>query len=240
MDVGSPFSLAFLAETRRGTRLIGADSFPRISKPCFPRASRAFDVALPDRRASFSSFVSSMPYPDAEAGSGIIPDPARSKAANFWNGKSRKHFPRMGTLLRIDAPLFVRATRSGRPIDGAAPTEPRIGYGSTHRSIFPESQFGTDTRSIFQEAGWGEVQTGSIPLLIVERAGAWGQSGLDRHEIGVTKTFRVIEDGDHFWKHTVNRDLLRLRHRERRIFGVSCLKQFHGFRCFGRIGHWLR
>src|SRR5712671_954953 len=47
---------------RRGTRLIGADSFPRISNPRFPRASRAFDVALPDDRASFSSLVSSMPY----------------------------------------------------------------------------------------------------------------------------------------------------------------------------------
>ena len=47
---------------RRGTRLIGADSFPRISNPRFPSASRAFDVALPDRRASFSSLVSSMPY----------------------------------------------------------------------------------------------------------------------------------------------------------------------------------
>jgi hypothetical protein len=42
---------------RRGTRLIGADSFPRISNPRFPSASRALDVALPDRRASFSSFV---------------------------------------------------------------------------------------------------------------------------------------------------------------------------------------
>jgi len=42
--------------------LIGADSFPRISNPRFPSASRAFDVALPDRRASFSSFVFSMPY----------------------------------------------------------------------------------------------------------------------------------------------------------------------------------
>src|SRR5215831_6530961 len=47
---------------RRGTRLHGADSFPRISNPCFPSASRAFDVTLPDRRASFSSFVFSMPY----------------------------------------------------------------------------------------------------------------------------------------------------------------------------------
>ena len=48
--------------TPAGTRLIGADSFPRISNPRLPSASRAFDVALPDRRASFSSFVVSMPY----------------------------------------------------------------------------------------------------------------------------------------------------------------------------------
>ena len=34
----------------------------------------------------------------------------------------------MGTLLRIDAPLFVREPRSGRPIDGEAPMEPPIGY----------------------------------------------------------------------------------------------------------------
>src|SRR5712671_6767840 len=53
----------FSGAARRGTRLIGADSFPRISNPRRPRASRAFDVALPDNRASFSSLVSSMPVP---------------------------------------------------------------------------------------------------------------------------------------------------------------------------------
>ena len=68
---------------RRGTRLIGADSFPRISNPRFPSASRALDVALPDRRASFSSFVVSMPYLISEIASGIIPDPARSGLAAF-------------------------------------------------------------------------------------------------------------------------------------------------------------
>src|SRR5438045_9577308 len=52
----------FSGAARRGTRLIGADTFPRISNPRRPRASRAFDVALPDSRASFSSLVSSMPY----------------------------------------------------------------------------------------------------------------------------------------------------------------------------------
>src|SRR5271165_1777858 len=58
---------------RRGTRLIGADSFPRISNPLFPSASRAFDVALPDRRASFSSFVFSMPYLISELDRGWYP-----------------------------------------------------------------------------------------------------------------------------------------------------------------------
>jgi hypothetical protein len=55
----------------------------------------------------------------------------------------------MGTLLQIDALLFVREPRSGRPIDGEAPMEPPLGYGSTHRSIFPESQFGTVTHPSF-------------------------------------------------------------------------------------------
>jgi hypothetical protein len=63
---------------RRGTRLMGADSFPRISNPRFPSASRAFDVALPDRRPSFSSLVFSMPYLICKNWIGIIPDPLRS------------------------------------------------------------------------------------------------------------------------------------------------------------------
>src|SRR5580704_611157 len=55
------------------TRLIGADSFPRISNPLFPSASRAFDVALPDGRASFSSFVVSMPYLISKLDQGSYP-----------------------------------------------------------------------------------------------------------------------------------------------------------------------
>jgi hypothetical protein len=44
--------------------------------------------------------------------------------------------------------------------------EPPIGYGSTHRSIFPESQFGTVIGSIFLTgAGQGKSKTGSIPVL---------------------------------------------------------------------------
>src|SRR5215831_17378346 len=60
--IGHSLEFGLGGGARRGTRLIGADSFPRISNPCFPSASRAFDVTLPDRRASFSSFVFSMPY----------------------------------------------------------------------------------------------------------------------------------------------------------------------------------
>jgi SAM-dependent methyltransferase len=44
----------------------------------------------------------------------------------------------MGALLRIHAPVR-QETGSGRLIDGEAPMEPPIGYGLTHRSIFPES-----------------------------------------------------------------------------------------------------
>src|ERR1700720_2381043 len=64
MVSGSTITLdfGFSGGARRGTRLIGADSFPRISNPRFPSASRAFDVILPDRRASRSSFVLSMPH----------------------------------------------------------------------------------------------------------------------------------------------------------------------------------
>src|SRR5712692_10751513 len=49
-------------EPGRGTRLIGAESLPRRSKPCRARASSPFEVALPDTPASFSSLVSSMPF----------------------------------------------------------------------------------------------------------------------------------------------------------------------------------
>jgi hypothetical protein len=43
--------------------------------------------------------------------------------------------------------------------------EPPIGYGSTHRSIFPESQFGTTAAPCFRGRS-REVQTGSMPLLV--------------------------------------------------------------------------
>jgi hypothetical protein len=43
--------------------------------------------------------------------------------------------------------------------------EPPIGYGSTHRSIFPESQFGRRQLRVLGARSW-EVQTGSMPLLV--------------------------------------------------------------------------
>jgi hypothetical protein len=56
--------------------------------------------------------------------------------------------------------------------------EPPIGYGSTHRSIFPESQFATTAAP----CSWDrlrEVQTGSMPLLVrVEIAQGCTKSGM--------------------------------------------------------------
>jgi hypothetical protein len=43
--------------------------------------------------------------------------------------------------------------------------EPPIGYGSTHRSIFPESQFATTAAPWFR-GRLRQVQTGSMPLLV--------------------------------------------------------------------------
>ena len=42
----------------------------------------------------------------------------------------------------------------------------------------------------------------------------------------MTKPVRVIEDGNHLWKHTVDGDVLRFRDRERRVFGVSRPSRF--------------
>jgi hypothetical protein len=46
-------------------------------------------------------------------------------------------------------PPVCQRNEIGRPIDGEGPTEPPVGYGLTHRSILPESQFRTGTRFIF-------------------------------------------------------------------------------------------
>src|SRR5712671_1775613 len=54
-----------------------------------------------------------------------------------WEGSTtpRRWVPFCGLT-----PRFVREPRSGTPIHGEAPMEPPIGFGSTYRSIFPESQ----------------------------------------------------------------------------------------------------
>jgi hypothetical protein len=49
----------------------------------------------------------------------------------------------MGTLLSIDTPLFLRESRSGRPIDGEAPHGASNRRRMDDRSLFPESQFRT-------------------------------------------------------------------------------------------------
>jgi hypothetical protein len=76
--------------------------------------------------------------------------------------------------------------------------EPPIGYGSTHRSISPESQFGTVARSNFFDWRSGEVQN---------RTGTRGrrQAGglaslwpfLARPRGRMTKIFRRVEDANH-------------------------------------------
>jgi hypothetical protein len=55
----------------------------------------------------------------------------------------------MGTLLWIEA-LVRGGTEIGETDRRGGPMEPPIGYGSTHRSIFPESQFRKDGGSVFQ------------------------------------------------------------------------------------------
>jgi hypothetical protein len=69
--------------------------------------------------------------------------------------------------------------------------EPPIGYGSTHRSIFPDSQF----RSLegipvdFFRVGQGKSKAGAIPVLIFEQAAARFEAlRLDQDQIGVSTT----------------------------------------------------
>src|SRR5215469_9630812 len=45
-------------------------------------------------------------------------------------------------------------------------------------------------------------------------AGFLRDAGSNRHKIGVPKPFRVIEEGDHLRKYTVNSDFIRFRRRE--------------------------
>src|SRR5689334_2278376 len=70
-----------------------------------------------------------------------------------WNGKGSRTTPEYGYPLAHDAPGCQEGRDRARPIDGVAPMEPPIGYGSTHRSIFPESQFGTTAAPRFRGPG---------------------------------------------------------------------------------------
>ena len=63
---------------------------------------------------------------------------------------------------------------------------------------------------------------------------------LNDDEIGVSKPFGVIENGNHLRRYAVNRNFLRFRRRERRVLGISGYKQIHGLRHFARIGDRLR
>jgi hypothetical protein len=70
-------------------------------------------------------------------------------AADSWNGKGSKTPPEDGYLLRINTPRSS-GNRHWAGRSTGAPMEPPIGYGSTHRSIFPESQFGTTAAPCFR------------------------------------------------------------------------------------------
>jgi hypothetical protein len=63
----------------------------------------------------------------------------------------------MGTLLRNDTP-GRQGTEIGKVDQQEAPLEPPIGYGSTHRSIFPESQFRPDGSFVVQGGPIGEEE----------------------------------------------------------------------------------
>src|SRR5712692_2118141 len=115
MALGSVIGRSLLAsveERGRGTRLIGSDSFPRTSNPRFPRASRTFEVALPDRRANFSSFVSSMPYLTYGTRPRIIPDRVHSGQGAFQSDFLRD--PAVLDAERTSSPTGLNATRQAR------------------------------------------------------------------------------------------------------------------------------
>ena len=102
---------------RRGIRLIGAESFPRRSKPCRARASSPFEVALPDTRASFSSLVSSMPYLTCQNWIGDHTRSSPFRSGSFQNAKllERGH-PVVETNFLCDlAILDAKHSRAGEP-----------------------------------------------------------------------------------------------------------------------------
>ncbi len=93
------------------------DSFPRISNPRFPSASRAFDVALPESRASFSSLVSSMPYLTCQNWIGDHTRSSPFRSGSFQNAKllERSH-PVVETNFLCDlAILDAKHSRAGEP-----------------------------------------------------------------------------------------------------------------------------
>jgi hypothetical protein len=67
-----------------------------------------------------------------------------------------------------------------------------------------------------------------------------GCSGLDRHEIGVSKSLRVIEDGNHLRLQPKDDDFLRFRHRQGRVFRISRPEKIQRPGHFGRIADTMR
>ena len=72
-----------------------------------------------------------------------------------------------------------------------APTEPPIGYGSTHRSIFPESQFRKDGGSVFRRVGRGRKKLIGTSARRPTARGARGHSVLNRHKVHMTEAFPI-------------------------------------------------
>jgi hypothetical protein len=118
--------------------------------------------------------------------------------------------------------------------------EPPIGYGSTHRSIFPESQFRTDGGSVFQGSQSGKKKDDRCFCSSWRDRGARRLRVRDRNKVRMTKTLRVIEDGNHLRNYPVNREFLGLWHRKCHILRVSRTEQIHRLGYFGWIGDWLR
>ena len=69
--------------------------------------------------------------------------------------------------------------------------EPPIGYGSTHRSIFPESQFRKDGGSVFRRAGRGRKKLIGTSARRPAARGARGHSVLNRHKVRMTEAFPI-------------------------------------------------
>src|SRR5205807_1070274 len=93
-------------------------------------------------------------------------------------------------------PVKVRArvrggTEIGEVDRQGGPMEPPIGYGSTHRSIFPESQFRKDGGSVFRRAGRGRKKLIGTSARRPAARGARGHSVLNRHKVRMTEAFPI-------------------------------------------------